>query len=195
MTDKKPAHDSALADECDKWAREMHRSADALMLNGLMDAEQGNRDVANLLENCAKLFRQTPADNAMREALEYRFGKWAIDYDPPPIPARNCDWHYTHEDDDGAPDGSSARSGHAGSLQACLDAIAEMIDEALSTPAPQPADDLVGALKLEKAKVEILKKHLPVCGCDGYYDDGCVRCTKQKLEDEAKAALSQREGG
>lgn len=57
---------------------------------------------------------------------EYTFGKWAIAYDPPPIPARNCDWSYTHEDDDGAPDGYAGRSGHAESLNACLAAIEEL---------------------------------------------------------------------
>ena len=67
----------------------------------------------------------------MSETL--KFGKWTIDYDPPPIPVSNYDWHYTHEDDDGAPDGSSARSGHAASLQDRLDAICELQDDAIAT--------------------------------------------------------------
>lgn len=62
-------------------------------------------------------------------AGEYKLGLWVIYYDPPAIPVRNCDWHYAHEDDDGAPDGSSARSGHAESLEDCIAAIEELLEE------------------------------------------------------------------
>jgi hypothetical protein len=27
---------------------------------------------------------------------------WRITYDPPPIPVRNCDWQFWHDDYDGA---------------------------------------------------------------------------------------------
>lgn len=39
---------------------------------------------------------------------EGKTGKWFITYDPPPIPIRICDWHFVHEDYDGAP----IESGH-----------------------------------------------------------------------------------
>jgi hypothetical protein len=38
-----------------------------------------------------------------------------IDYDPPPIPVRTCDWQFAHEDYDGPEDN---RCGHAESLEA-----------------------------------------------------------------------------
>ena len=75
-------------------------------------------------------------ENPQAFPREFRFGKWTIYYDPPPIPTRKCDWHYWHEDDDGAPDGSTARSGSAGSAQACLDEIAVMVAE-MWHPIPQ----------------------------------------------------------
>ena len=62
----------------------------------------------------------------------FTLGPWAIHYDPPPIPIRTFDWHYIHENDDGAPDGSTARSGSAESLQACLNLIYELIEEELA---------------------------------------------------------------
>lgn len=61
--------------------------------------------------------------------LKHRFKSWTIFYDPPPIGVRSADWHYIHENDDGAPDGSTARSGYAATLQDCLDAISDMVEE------------------------------------------------------------------
>lgn len=43
-----------------------------------------------------------------------------ISYDPPPIPTRNCDWHWTHKDFDGEED---SRYGHEASEAACKSAI------------------------------------------------------------------------
>jgi hypothetical protein len=40
---------------------------------------------------------------------------YRIDYDPPPIPVRCCDWQFAHEDYDGPEDN---RCGHAPSLEA-----------------------------------------------------------------------------
>ena len=55
-----------------------------------------------------------------------RYRGWQIQFDPPPIPIRNMDWHYVHENYDGPGD---PRYGHAESYQACLDAIDEIEDE------------------------------------------------------------------
>ena len=52
-----------------------------------------------------------------------------IYYEPPPIPWRSMDWCFHHEDFDGAIDSHDGRYGHAGSEQACRDAIDEMIAE------------------------------------------------------------------
>lgn len=49
------------------------------------------------------------------EAMAYR--GWWIAYDPPPIPSRNCDWGFWHDDYDGAPDAGDSRCGHAPTLE------------------------------------------------------------------------------
>jgi hypothetical protein len=51
---------------------------------------------------------------------------WEIYFDPPPIPTRNCDWHFHHKDFDGAPDANDHRCGHGASYEDCLDQIADM---------------------------------------------------------------------
>ena len=40
------------------------------------------------------------------------YRNFRITYDPPPIPTRNCDWHATHDDFDGAPDANDNRYFH-----------------------------------------------------------------------------------
>lgn len=50
-------------------------------------------------------------------------GIWWITYDPPPIPARELDWHFRHDDYDGAPDAFDHRSGHAPSF---FDAVCQI---------------------------------------------------------------------
>lgn len=51
----------------------------------------------------------------MTDKIKYR-GVWTIYYDPPPIPVRTCDWHFVHDDYDGAEDAHDHRHGHAASL-------------------------------------------------------------------------------
>jgi len=56
-------------------------------------------------------------------------GDWTIYFDPPPIPVRNCDWHFVHKDYDGASDACDMRYGHAASVEACkgeIDFIEDM---------------------------------------------------------------------
>lgn len=48
-----------------------------------------------------------------------RYGKWVIYYDPPPIPIRSSDYHFTHDDYDGAEDGGDRRFGHGSSVEDC----------------------------------------------------------------------------
>lgn len=48
---------------------------------------------------------------------------WHIRFDPPPIPTRNCDWQFWHDDYDGAPNygdegPADNRCGSAPSLEA-----------------------------------------------------------------------------
>lgn len=56
--------------------------------------------------------------------LEY--GDWRIDFDPPPIPSRNCDWQFQHKDYDGAEDSDDPRAGHGASLKDCIDQIIDL---------------------------------------------------------------------
>lgn len=66
--------------------------------------------------------------------ISYRFGAWHIYFEPPPIPCRNSDWHFYHDDYDGAPDANDNRAGHAESVDGCLREIREIEewDEAAS---------------------------------------------------------------
>lgn len=58
------------------------------------------------------------------------YGPWRIYYDPPPIPTRACDWHWVHDDYDGAPDGNDNRYGSESSFVACLNACDDWEDDA-----------------------------------------------------------------
>lgn len=59
---------------------------------------------------------------------------YRIDYDPPPIPIRSCDWQFVHEDYDGAPnepgDGpGDHRAGHGSSEADCRAQIDDIEDD------------------------------------------------------------------
>lgn len=87
---------------------------------------------------------------------EYRFGRWMIFYDPPPIPCRNSDWHFYHDNYDGAPDANDMRAGHAESVEGCLREIgeieewedaADIVRAVISRPDTTASPDLVEAAK------------------------------------------------
>lgn len=65
----------------------------------------------------------------------HRHGKWTIHYDPPPIPVRNCDWHFTHEDYDASYEGeedgwvSNGLGGHGASVEDCKVQIADIEED------------------------------------------------------------------
>lgn len=60
--------------------------------------------------------------------LTYR--GYAIEYDPPPIPVRGLDWVWCIADGyDGAVDSNDPRCGRAASIEDCLSAIDELIEE------------------------------------------------------------------
>lgn len=70
--------------------------------------------------------------SALTERVEGRgetYRNWNINYDPPPIPSRDCDWHFAHVDFDGAPDANDNRCGHAASLEAAKAEIDAWIEE------------------------------------------------------------------
>lgn len=66
---------------------------------------------------------------------DIKFGPWTISYDPPPIPVRNCDWHFTHEDYDASYEGeedgyvSNGLGGRAASVEACKREIADIEED------------------------------------------------------------------
>lgn len=51
-------------------------------------------------------------------SITYR--QFRIGYDPPPIPVRDFDWYFVHEDYDGAPDSGDSRCGYAASKLAAM---------------------------------------------------------------------------
>lgn len=55
-----------------------------------------------------------------------RIGPWRIWFYPPPIGARNCDWHYQHEDDDGS---CGWMSGSCATREDCLEEIITQYEE------------------------------------------------------------------
>lgn len=60
---------------------------------------------------------------------EVRYGRWMISYEPPPIPTRNCDWQFVHDDYDGPED---RRAGHAASIAQAMAEIDLIEEEARS---------------------------------------------------------------
>lgn len=66
-----------------------------------------------------------------------RYGPWKIRFDPPPIPTRNCDWSFVHDDFDAELiDGQWIGNGLGGataSFAAALNECDEIEDEALTT--------------------------------------------------------------
>lgn len=57
-----------------------------------------------------------------------RYGNWHIEFNPPPIPTRACDWQFWHDDYDGAPDANDNRCGSAATLDDAKMEI-DMIDD------------------------------------------------------------------
>lgn len=53
------------------------------------------------------------------------YKNYRIDFNPPPIPSRACDWQFVHVDYDGPPD---PRRGTAASLEDCKQRIDELED-------------------------------------------------------------------
>lgn len=64
--------------------------------------------------------------------VQFRAGPWRVTYDPPPIPVRDLDWHFLHDDYDadwqGEEDGyvGNGLCGEAATPKACLAEIAEI---------------------------------------------------------------------
>lgn len=66
---------------------------------------------------------------------KHRFGPWTIYFDPPPIPTRNMDWHFVHDNFDASYEGpedgwvGNGLCGSGASVHDCLEQIAEIVDE------------------------------------------------------------------
>ena len=54
---------------------------------------------------------------------------WHLTNEPPPVPTRQLDWQYVHDDYDGAPDAYDDRHGHAPSRRAAIKAVEEWVAE------------------------------------------------------------------
>lgn len=75
------------------------------------------------------VIRAALTDHVGGRGLSETYRNWHIHYDPPPIPTRNCDWHFAHDDFDGAPDTNDNRCGHAESLEAAKAEIDAWIED------------------------------------------------------------------
>jgi hypothetical protein len=70
-----------------------------------------------------------------RKGHGVQYGPWFIRYDPPPIPCRNMDWHYIHDNYDASYEGpedgwvDNGLSGTAASFAAALDGCDEIEDD------------------------------------------------------------------
>lgn len=80
-----------------------------------------------LLTAIAPRARRYPIEHTANGTI---YGPWSIYFDPPPIPTRECDWHFVHADFDGAPDANDNRCGSAASFADALNAIDDMEDDA-----------------------------------------------------------------
>ena len=49
--------------------------------------------------------------------MREKYRGFTIEYNPPPIPVRCCDWQFWHDDYDGAEDANDNRCGSAASLE------------------------------------------------------------------------------
>ena len=67
--------------------------------------------------------------------MKTAYRDWHIDFDPPPIPTRNCDWQFWHDDFDGAEDANDNRCGYAASLEEAKAEIDLWYDEREMTDA------------------------------------------------------------
>jgi hypothetical protein len=68
-------------------------------------------------------------------AADIRYGLWSICFDRPPIPVRNCDWSFSHENFDasweGEEDGyvTNGLSGYGASVEDCKAQIADIEED------------------------------------------------------------------
>jgi len=100
---------------------------------------------------------------------------WWISYDPPPIPVRTCDWHFWHDDFDGAPDANDSRCGHAASLE----------------EAKAQIDDAEADREADRCPTEAEKKAQgALCGCRGSDD----YCPCQNVVQPLRAKIATGEG-
>lgn len=78
----------------------------------------------NIIEQAIAPFAPSPRRHAIEQGKHgvTIYGPWRIYFDPPPIPTRNCDWHWVHDDFDGAPDSGDNRCGSCASF---ADALSE----------------------------------------------------------------------
>ncbi len=71
--------------------------------------------------------RRHPIEQGKHGVTHY--GPWRVYYEPPPIPTRAFDWHWYHEDYDGAPDGNDGRCGSESNFAAALCACDDWEDD------------------------------------------------------------------
>ena len=59
----------------------------------------------------------------------YHYRGYVIWYDPPPVPTDAWNWHYHHDDFDGAEDADDNRYGHCPTKEQCIGEIDDYIED------------------------------------------------------------------
>jgi hypothetical protein len=90
-----------------------------------------------------------------RDNITINYRNYVIYYDPPPIPSRTCDWHYYHEDYDGAEDANDHRCGSGPSEQWCKNEI----DAALAENEPEEFAIISTPIGFEFAELSYRTEH------------------------------------
>lgn len=106
-------------------------------------------------------------------AQRITYGPWTIHYDPPPIPDRNHDWCFIHENYDASYEGeedgyvSNGLAGTAESVEACKREIADMEeDSGLPSTAALIAALVAGTVaSYAHCRAEVHDGNTPGCSC------------------------------
>lgn len=96
-----------------------------------------------------------------------RYGQWTVEFDPPPIPTRDMDWAFSHDDFDASWEGEEdgyVSNGLAGRASSIEDAKAQIADIEAEKGMLSTAQAKADAMLLAVASFARCSKH-DVRGC------------------------------
>lgn len=123
-----------------------------------------------------------------------RYGQWTIEFDPPPIPVRDSDWNFAHDDYDASYEGEEdgyVDNGLGGRASSIADAKAQIADIEADNGMPSTAEAVA------RAKAEaMLPAVVNFSRCAAPVHDGSARgccCGEIARRLVARAAIAQAE--